>query len=176
MKTFFTIGYAGFAIDEFLEVLSSHNINCVIDIRELPISRKKGFAKSALRQRLISQHIQYEHFRELGSPTADRHRVRKTRDYSEFFRSVDMHFATPMATESLGSVAELALKRRCCLMCYCPTWQQCHRLLVVRRINAHGNFDFSHITRDAHTGRILATPHEDVAIEPNAWRIRRRAA
>jgi uncharacterized protein (DUF488 family) len=44
-----TIGYEGREINEFVKYLKQYNISCLIDIREIPISRKKGFSKSALR-------------------------------------------------------------------------------------------------------------------------------
>ena len=43
--TIYTIGYEGIDIDRFLSLLRKHDIETVIDIRELPLFRKPGFPK-----------------------------------------------------------------------------------------------------------------------------------
>ena len=48
MKRLFTIGYEGISLDDFLITLDKANINVLLDIREFPISRRKGFSKNAL--------------------------------------------------------------------------------------------------------------------------------
>ena len=44
----FTIGYEGIDRHQFLAWLNNYNINVVADVRNLPLSRKKGFSKTAL--------------------------------------------------------------------------------------------------------------------------------
>jgi len=46
--TVFTIGYEGLDIDAFMSLLAEHGIDTVVDVRELPLSRKPGFSKKAL--------------------------------------------------------------------------------------------------------------------------------
>ena len=46
--TVFTIGYEGLDIGAFMSLLAEHGIETVVDIRELPLSRKPGFSKKAL--------------------------------------------------------------------------------------------------------------------------------
>ena len=65
-----TIGYTGYTLDGFTSALIDHGVECLLDIREIPLSRKTGFSKSALRNQLKSVGIDYCHFRLLGSPTA----------------------------------------------------------------------------------------------------------
>lgn len=43
--TICTIGYEGIDIDRFLSSLQAHDIETVVDIRELPPSGKPGFSK-----------------------------------------------------------------------------------------------------------------------------------
>ena len=43
-----TIGYEGLDTQKFLSLLSEHDIQTLVDIRELPLSRKSGFSKKAL--------------------------------------------------------------------------------------------------------------------------------
>ena len=50
MKTneLFTIGYEGRNIGEFISHLKDFNITRLIDVRKIPLSRKKGFNKKPL--------------------------------------------------------------------------------------------------------------------------------
>ena len=84
-RKLFTIGYIGRTLDDFIDGLLSHGIECLIDTREIPISRKKGFSKSSLEAKLGRAGIAYRHFRLLGSPCLHRHRLRETGDYDRFF-------------------------------------------------------------------------------------------
>ena len=43
-----TIGYEGMTLKEFLDVLKRCRVSMLVDVRELAISRKPGFAKVAL--------------------------------------------------------------------------------------------------------------------------------
>ena len=51
-RKLYTIGYSGFDIESFIDKLLLNEIECLIDVREIPISRKKGFSKNALLTRL----------------------------------------------------------------------------------------------------------------------------
>ena len=41
----YTIGYQSKSIDDFISRLRNHDISTLIDVREVPISRKKGLQK-----------------------------------------------------------------------------------------------------------------------------------
>ena len=53
----FTIGYEGINQTQFISWLSNHKINVVADVRNLPLSRKKGFSKTALSALLEENNI-----------------------------------------------------------------------------------------------------------------------
>ena len=61
LKKIVTIGYEGAEVADFLATLSQLGVTTLLDIRELPISRRKGFAKNALREGLLSVGIEYRH-------------------------------------------------------------------------------------------------------------------
>lgn len=142
-----TIGYTGFSIGDFAAVLQSHGVDCLIDIRELPLSRKSGFSKSSLRDTLERLSIDYLHFRELGSPRVLRHAVRADADYSSFFRGMRKHLATDRAESAIEQVVQRMRRQRCCLKCCCADWSFCHRRAVVAAIGRKLAISFSHITR-----------------------------
>jgi len=67
-RQLFTAGYEGATINSFISNLLVNNIEYVLDVRALPLSRKPGFSKSTLAQRLNCEKIQYIHLVELGAP------------------------------------------------------------------------------------------------------------
>src|SRR5215213_4745951 len=64
----FTIGYEGRALDELIAILASNKIDRVIDVRDLPLSRRRGFSKTPLCTALGGAGIEYLHMREAGNP------------------------------------------------------------------------------------------------------------
>lgn len=148
-RKLYSIGYTGFLVQEFVATLTENGVECLIDTRELPISRKKGFAKSALQSHLVDAGLEYRHFRLLGSPRLDRHEVRETGDYGRFFSRVRKHLATAEATTAIRDVIEIARTKASCLMCCCPDWRLCHRSCVVDAITTQTHFAVEHIERTA---------------------------
>jgi hypothetical protein len=63
-----TIGYEGYATAEWLAALRAQGVETIIDVRDLPLSRKRGFSKSQLRESLEAVGIEYLHVRALGNP------------------------------------------------------------------------------------------------------------
>ena len=49
-----TIGYEGASIDDFVETLRYSSVSTLVDIRELPLSRKKDFLKQHCLRRFES--------------------------------------------------------------------------------------------------------------------------
>ena len=45
----FTVGYEAYTSATFAEMLARSGVEQVVDVRQLPISRKKGFAKNGLK-------------------------------------------------------------------------------------------------------------------------------
>ena len=73
-----TIGYAGYDPDSFVARLRDHGVETIVDIRQNPVSRKRGFSKSKLERLLGENSIGYVHVRELGVPAELRNRLRST--------------------------------------------------------------------------------------------------
>lgn len=128
----YTIGYSGHTLDSFIQMLQAKDIAILLDIRMTPISRKKGFSKTALSQAMASAGITYQHVRTLGSPKELRQHLYAEGDYEAFFNAfrayLDLH------SESIQQAAELVSAQRVCLMCVeqCP--DECHRSAVAEAI------------------------------------------
>ena len=52
-------------------MLREHDIETVVDVRELPLSRKPGFSKKTLAATLNLSGLDYVHISALGLPEAD---------------------------------------------------------------------------------------------------------
>src|SRR5215208_2853638 len=64
--TVFTIGYEQHAEPSSLvDALRTAGVRRLVDVRELPLSRRRGFSKTALAAALATAEIEYQHVREL---------------------------------------------------------------------------------------------------------------
>lgn len=128
----FTVGYEGATIDTFIANLLSNNIECILDVRALPFSRKPGFSKTQLAQRLNRAKIQYVHLADLGTPKPIRENLKSTRDYSTFFKEMDAYLAN--RKQVIEVAYNYVMSSRCCLMCFEHLAAQCHRNIVATKI------------------------------------------
>ena len=127
MKKLFTIGYEGAALSDFMRALKIAKVDVLLDIRELPISRRKGFSKTVLGGALTKAGIVYRHEKQLGSPRTIRHRLREDGNYSRFFREFNRHLIEQLTL--LETLTE-ELKGNVALMCYEKNHEECHRRSV----------------------------------------------
>ncbi len=130
----YTIGYEGASIDVWLKVLSTRNITCLVDIRERPISRKKGFSKTKLMQSVEALGIKYIHIKELGSPSDIRTQLHKEGDYITFFERYEQHLDHQI--KAINELSELAQEETICLLCFEQNHARCHRNSVAKRLKS----------------------------------------
>jgi uncharacterized protein (DUF488 family) len=131
--TLFTAGYQGHNIETFLDLLLSHGVEQLIDVRQLPFSRKPDFSKQRLTAHLAGVGIAYTHLAALGTPKPLRDEVRRTHDFSAFFAAMQAIIdAQPAA---LREALELARARSAVLLCFEARHAECHRLVVAQAID-----------------------------------------
>ncbi|HBC45449.1 MAG TPA: DUF488 domain-containing protein [candidate division Zixibacteria bacterium] len=133
--TLLTIGYEGRELDQFISLLRQNNITRLIDIREIPISRKKGFSKSALKERLQDENIEYIHIKALGSPSVIRNKLKSDWDYHYFFKAYSDYLSSNM--EAVEEVYEYISDGINCIMCFEQSYMKCHRLAVANKIKEY---------------------------------------
>jgi uncharacterized protein (DUF488 family) len=143
----FTIGYEGATVDGFVATLKRAGITRVLDVRELPLSRRRGFSKSALSALLAGVGVEYQHERALGAPRHIRHRLREDRNLARYFVDFREYLGTlsvlldALAHRLTGSVA---------LLCYERDPKECHRSVVAdalaKRLN--GRVQHLHVSHD----------------------------
>lgn len=133
MRRLSTIGYEGATLQDFIATLKAARISTLVDVRELPLSRRKGFSKSQLSANLKLADIEYVHFRELGDPKEGRDAARKGR-FAEFRKIYGRHIKTAAAREALKDLLAVVESCSVCLLCYERDPAQCHRSIVSSEI------------------------------------------
>ncbi|WP_390915188.1 DUF488 family protein [Pseudosulfitobacter sp. SM2401] len=147
MSPLFTIGYEGASIDSLIQTLLAVNIKVLADVRELPLSRKKGLSKNGLAARLDEVGIEYIHFKTLGDPKAGR-TAAKSGNYAEFERIFSNHLATDKAQDALAELLKVANEKLTCMMCFERCANVCHRSYIADQAALSG-FDIYNLIADA---------------------------
>jgi uncharacterized protein (DUF488 family) len=143
-----SIGYekAGFA--DFILTLQRAGVATVIDVRDLPLSRRAGFSKRQLQAGLTEAGIGYVHLRPLGTPAPGREANRR-RQWPLFWDIVEESLARPEARDALTRAAAIAAASLSCLLCYEADPCICHRRRVGEMLQASHGFAIDHL-RVAH--------------------------
>ncbi len=133
-----TVGYEGRSPEEFVETLRGAGVTRLVDVRELPLSRKKGFSKTALREALEQAGIEYLHVKALGNPKPNRERywAGDVEGGANTYRDHLIKNARQALDELLASLDE----QPACLMCFERDHEVCHRDVIVDelRVRQHG--------------------------------------
>ncbi len=133
MLKLYLTGYEGEHLEDFLKRLKKFRIKAVIDVREIPLSRKNSFSKNNLKEALIKRGINYYHFPGLGSPKIMREKLHSTDDYLTFFKGYRNYINTKKS--SLIKLAEIVLKEKIVvLLCYEKRYELCHRSIVADKL------------------------------------------
>lgn len=130
MPHLFLTGYEKESLVVFLKKLKREKITTLIDIREIPLSRKNGFSKPNLKKELSKQGIMYYHFPGLGSPTGLRRRLKDTGDYLSFFKKYREYISGKRGL--VNKLVDLVVKNgdNSALLCFERHSDLCHRSIV----------------------------------------------
>lgn len=129
----FTIGYEGTTVPEFVSALRRAGVERVIDVRALPLSRRPGFSKTALRGALEEAGIEYVHLKALGTPADGRAAARAGR-HSELERIYAGQLELPEAIAQGAQMIELAKDKPSALLCMEREPAHCHRTLLLNAV------------------------------------------
>lgn len=138
----FTAGYEGKSLESFVEELRNRGVQMLVDVRELPLSRKAGFSKTALAEGMAAGGIRYVHMRTLGTPRDMRRRLREEGDYEAFFADYRRHLDDN--AEAVEELAAAAREQTVCLLCFEKDPRQCHRSVLTARL-AEAGFQIIHL-------------------------------
>lgn len=131
-RKIFAIGHSTRSIEDFISLLKAHGIKQVIDIRTVPRSRHAPqFNKEYFSKILRSHGIGYRHMKDLGGfrkPLID---SVNTGWENASFRGFADYMQTEKFEKALGKLEEIALKKRCVLICSEALPWRCHRSLIL---------------------------------------------
>lgn len=125
----FTIGYEGRELDELLAILGANKVDRLIDIRELPLSRRRGFSKTPLAKALADAGIEYVGLREAGNP---HHKQKHVLSRAQLLVKYRAYLAK--AAGVVDEVVETARGHRAVLLCYEAEAADCHRSVLAPKV------------------------------------------
>lgn len=140
----YTLGYEGLELASFIQVLVKSAVKTVVDVRELPLSRKKGYSKSAFSKALSDHGIAYLHAPQLGCPKPIRQKYQQDGDWAAYTRSFLQYLKTQ--TGPVQELVKLASATSACLVCFEADFSMCHRTYVARQAHLLGAPAVTHLT------------------------------
>ncbi len=150
----FTVGHSTREIDEFIELLVSHAITQLVDIRTIPKSKHNPqFEQSELEKSLDKNGVNYIYLRKLGglrpatkNSVNDAWRNKSFRNYADYMQSDEFK-------QGLEELIKLARDATTAIMCAEAVPWRCHRSLVSDALMVYG------ISVDEIIGRGNTRPH-----------------
>jgi uncharacterized protein (DUF488 family) len=119
---------------EFARHLREAGVERLVDVRELPISRRRGFAKTALSETMKAVGIEYLHMRDLGNPKPyrDLYKSGKVDEGRERYTAY-LHEEQREALERLASILP---EKKTALMCVEHDASVCHRTVILESLGS----------------------------------------
>lgn len=128
--TIYTIGYEGATQGEVITALERAGVKRVIDVRQLPLSRRPGFSKSSLAASLAERGIDYVHLKALGTPKPGRDAAKKG-DRATLEAVYAGQLELPEAQVEAARMRALATEMPSALLCFERDPSVCHRTLLL---------------------------------------------
>lgn len=143
MSRIYTVGHSTRSLDGLVEILRTHGIERLVDVRRFPGSRRHPhFAREALASGLAAEGIDY---RFVGESLGGRRRAGCSRLDSpnaawtvEGFRTYADYMQTEAFLEGLRLLEDLARERPTAFMCAEALWSRCHRRLIADALLVRG--------------------------------------
>jgi uncharacterized protein (DUF488 family) len=135
-----TVGHSTRSAQEFNEILKTHQIKTLVDVRAYPTSRRHPqFNSDNLSKHLADEGIEYHHLPGLGGRRRPSPLSRNVAWKNSSFRAYADYMETPAFTRSIDVLLELARRQRTAVMCAEAVWWRCHRSLIADYLKASGS-------------------------------------
>ena len=126
-----TIGHSTRSIAEFVAILKTYDVECIVDVRTIPKSRHvPQFNSDTLAKSLQKERIDYVHLQNLGGL---RHAKKDSVNLgwrNASFRGYADYMATGEFRSGLDRLLQLATEKRTAIMCAEAVPWRCHRSLI----------------------------------------------
>jgi uncharacterized protein (DUF488 family) len=132
MPAIFTIGHSTHPSEEFLALLTQHEILALVDVRSYPTSKRwPQFNQDELQRALERGGIEYRWMKSLGGRRSSKNlesphtawQIPAFRAYADYAESDDFR-------AGLEELIALAMQKRTAYMCSEGLWWRCHRRLI----------------------------------------------
>jgi uncharacterized protein (DUF488 family) len=137
----FTIGHSTRTIAAFLALLREARIDCLVDVRRFPGSRRHPqFNAEALAQSLAETGILYCHLPSLGGRRGGSRGKESPHTLwrEDAFRNYADFAETPEFRAGFDTLMALAAEHRVAIMCAEAVWWRCHRRIIADYLIAAG--------------------------------------
>lgn len=146
-----TVGHSTRTSQEFCEILVTHQIGTLVDVRSFPGSRRHPhFNKPELASALEAIGIQYVHSPGLGGRRKPNPNSKNTNWQNASFRAFADHMEGEEFCKGIGDLLERTGQNRTAVMCAEALWWRCHRSLIADFLKARG-LEVMHILDSKHT-------------------------
>jgi uncharacterized protein (DUF488 family) len=157
-----TIGHSTRSIDAFIQLLKSHGVQRLVDVRSVPRSRHNPqFNRDQLSPSLHSARIHYSYMPGLGGFRHALHDSVNIGWRNASFRGYADYMQTPEFLEHLDALIELAKQERLAAMCAEAVPWRCHRSLIADALLVRG-IEVREITSTTATRLHSLTPFAQV--------------
>jgi uncharacterized protein (DUF488 family) len=134
-----TIGHSTKPIDEFLALLESHDIGCLVDVRTVPRSRHNPqFDTQTLAEHLTTAGVIYAHRPALGGLRKPKKDSINTGWKNLSFRGYADYMQTEQFMDALEGLIKEARQARTAIMCAEAVPWRCHRSLIADALLSRG--------------------------------------
>lgn len=131
MTDIYTIGHSTRPINEFIDLLKSHGITQLVDIRTIPKSRHNPqYGQEMLQQSMKDAGISYIYLKALGGLRSSSKDSINDAWRNKSFRNYADYMQTDAFTEGLKELIQLAADKTTAIMCAEAVPWRCHRSLV----------------------------------------------
>ncbi len=134
-----TVGHSTRPIEDFVELLRAHRVECVVDVRTVPKSRRNPqYGQDLLPRSLERAGIGYTHLPGLGGLRRARPDSPNAGWRNASFRGYADYMQTPQFARALDEAIALAGKEQIALMCAEAVPWRCHRSLIADALLVRG--------------------------------------
>ena len=134
-----TIGHSTRTLEIFVDMLHTHNVTRVVDVRTLPRSRHNPqFNLETLPESLKVAGIAYTYLAELGGLRHPQANSINTGWRNASFRGYADYMQTTSFAQNLQQLIDLAQQDRIAVMCAEAVPWRCHRSLIADALQARG--------------------------------------
>lgn len=139
MNVVYTVGHSTRSARELIELLRSHGIELLVDVRRWPTSEHNPqFDREALEETLAEAGIGYRHVEALGGYRDPEPDSPNAGWESDGFRGYADHLQSGEAREAVEALAETAAERTLAVMCAERVPWRCHRQILADWFAASG--------------------------------------